>query len=152
MLFALVGVGLGVGAISGFFGVGGGMLLVPILLAFGIDIKSAIAISVVQMVFSSFLGSYINYKKGSLQVNEGIWVGIGGVLGGTIGAQFTDSLPEYILEYILLSLVIFALIRVATSKKPKDTQEEKSFNKATLFFIGFGIGIIAIMCFLHFLA
>ncbi|NPA28043.1 MAG: sulfite exporter TauE/SafE family protein [Epsilonproteobacteria bacterium] len=145
MVVALVVVGLVVGAISGFFGVGGGMILVPTLLALGIDIKSAIAISVVQMVFSSILGSYLNYKKGKLQVNEGIWVGVGGVLGGVIGAQFTDILPERVLEYLLLFLVTFALIRVITSKKPPQGQGKKSFSKLTLFFIGFFIGIIAIM-------
>ena len=42
----LLGIGLFVGVISGFFGVGGGMLLVPMLMAIGFDIKSAIAASV----------------------------------------------------------------------------------------------------------
>ncbi len=65
MIAVLVVMGLVVGAISGFFGVGGGMILVPTLLSIGIDIKSAIAISVVQMVFSSILGSYLNYKRGN---------------------------------------------------------------------------------------
>ncbi len=57
------------------------MILIPILLLIGIDIKSAIAISIVQMVFSSFYGSYLNYKKGSLVLGDGIFVGVGGFLG-----------------------------------------------------------------------
>jgi uncharacterized membrane protein YfcA len=145
MIAVLVVIGLVVGAISGFFGVGGGMILVPTLLSIGIDIKSAIAISVVQMVFSSILGSYLNYKKGKLEVTQGIWVGVGGILGGILGAQFTDILPNEVLEYSLFALVTFALIRVATSKKPSSKQQKGEFSKAVLFFIGFAIGVVAIM-------
>ncbi len=77
MEILLVLAGSLVGVLSGFFGIGGGMILIPILLLIGIDIKSAIAISIVQMVFSSFYGSYLNYKKGSLILGDGIFVGIG---------------------------------------------------------------------------
>jgi len=145
MVFVLAITGLVVGVISGFFGVGGGMLLIPILLTLGFGIKQSIAMSVVQMVFSSVFGSYTNYKKGNLQINEGIWVGIGGVIGAVIGSFFTDILPSKILEYIFLALVIFAFIRVATSKKPSQDQEEGSFSKVTLFIIGVVIGTIAMM-------
>ena len=145
MLIELILVGLFVGAIAGFFGVGGGMILVPILMLIGFNIKAAIGMSVVQMLFSSIYGSYLNYKKGKLEVNEGLWVGIGGIIGGVIGAHFTDILPKEILQYIFLALVIFALLRVATAKTPAEGVEEKSFNKATLFIIGLIIGTIAMM-------
>ena len=145
MLIELIIVGLFVGAIAGFFGVGGGMILVPILMLIGFDIKAAIGMSVVQMVFSSVYGSYINYKKGKLEINEGLWVGIGGIIGGVIGAHFTDILPKEILQYIFLALVIFALIRVATAKKLEDGQQEGHFSKLTLFIIGLVIGTIAMM-------
>ena len=145
MLIELIIVGLFVGAIAGFFGVGGGMILVPILMLIGFDIKAAIGMSVVQMVFSSVYGSYINYKKGKLEINEGLWVGIGGIIGGVIGAHFTDILPKEILQYIFLALVVFALIRVATAKKLEDNQQEGKFSKLTLFLIGLIIGTIAMM-------
>jgi uncharacterized membrane protein YfcA len=145
MLIALGLVGLFVGVVSGFFGVGGGMLLIPILLTLGFSMKASIAMSVVQMVFSSVFGSYTNYKKGKLQINEGVWVGFGGVLGAIFGSFCTDILPSFMLEYIFLALVSFAFFRVATSKKPSSDTKEGSFSKVTLFLIGVVIGTIAMM-------
>jgi len=145
MLIKLILVGLFVGMLSGFFGIGGGMILVPMLMLIGFNIKAAIGISVVQMVFSSVSGSYRNYKQGVLEVNEGLWVGIGGIFGGIIGARFTDLLPKEILQYIFLALVIFAFLQIATTKKLHSKQEKASFNKFILFIIGLVIGIVAMM-------
>jgi uncharacterized membrane protein YfcA len=145
MIAGLIFVGLFVGVISGFFGVGGGMILVPLLMALGFDIKSAIAISTVQMVFSSVNGSLMNYRKGKLDVGQGIWVGIGGIIGGIVGAGLTDVLPRATLEYVFLVLIVFALWRIVTAKKPHPDQEEGRFSSAALFGIGLGIGIVAMM-------
>ena len=60
MLVELIGVGIFIGVMSGFFGIGGGMILVPILVALGFGIKDAIGISIIQMVFISIFGSYLN--------------------------------------------------------------------------------------------
>ena len=145
MILELALIGVLVGSIAGFFGVGGGMLLVPILMTIGFDIKSAISVSVVQMVFSSVYGSYLNYRRGKLHLNEGIWVGVGGLLGGVLGARLTDTLPKQVLEYVFLALILFAIVRIMTSKTAHIDQEEGSFSAVTLFVIGLVIGVIAMM-------
>ena len=143
MEILLVAVGVLVGTLSGFFGIGGGMILVPILMLLGIDIKTAIGISIVQMVFSSFYGSYLNHKKGSLIVGEGIWVGVGGFVGGAIGAYVSDMVPEQILQFLFLGLLIFALYRLF-SAKVSESGEVKTLDPKVLFIVGFVIGIFAI--------
>ena len=145
MIIELIAVGLFVGAISGFFGVGGGMILNPILLTIGFDIKSAIAISVVQMVLSSINGSYLNYKKGLLVVNDGIWVGVGGIVGAVIGSYLTDILSPNTLKIMLLLITVFALLRIYFSKPYDENREVKKISSYLLFVIGFFIGIIAMM-------
>ena len=143
MEIILVLVGILVGTLSGFFGIGGGMILIPILMLLGIDIKTAIGISIVQMVFSSVYGSYLNHKKGSLILGEGIWVGIGGFVGGAIGAYASDLVPEKILQYLFLGLLFFALYRLISSKV-SDSGEVKTLSSVVLFIVGFVIGIFAI--------
>ena len=145
MVFELGIVGILVGAISGFFGVGGGMLLTPILFTIGFDFKSAIGISIVQMVFSSVYGSYLNYKKGSLIVSEGLYIGFGGFIGGFIGGTMTSSIPDTVLQYMFLSMLIFALLRLLFSRANSDDSETSTPNRWLLLAIGIAIGIVAIL-------
>jgi len=143
MEIILILVGVVVGTLSGFFGIGGGMILIPILMFLGIDIKTAIGISIVQMVFSSLYGSYLNHKRGSLIIGEGIWVGVGGFVGGLFGARASTLIPESTLEYMFLGLLTFALFRLFSAKLSDDATV-KSLNKGLLFAIGLLIGVFAI--------
>ncbi|CAA6801362.1 MAG: Arginine/ornithine antiporter ArcD [uncultured Sulfurovum sp.] len=143
MEIILILVGVLVGILSGFFGIGGGMILIPILMFLGIDIKTAIGISIVQMVFSSLYGSYLNHKKGSLVIGEGIWVGVGGFVGGFAGAYVSNMISATVLEYMFLSLLTFALFRLF-SAKTNDDATVKSLNSMVLFLVGVLIGVFAI--------
>ncbi|WP_295418234.1 sulfite exporter TauE/SafE family protein [Sulfurovum sp.] len=144
MVIELLLVGTFIGTMSGFFGIGGGMILVPILLALGFEIKDAIGISIVQMVFSSVFGSFLNWRKGSLIVGEGIFVGLGGFVGGYIGGKVTHLIPDQVLQILFLGLLLFALFRLFFSKHHTDDSQTKTLNKGLLFTIGLGIGIFSI--------
>lgn len=144
MVFELILVGIFIGTMSGFFGVGGGMILVPILLALGMEIKDAIGISIVQMVFSSTYGSYLNYKKGSLLLGEGLFVGFGGFFGGYIGGSITGYLSDTFLHFTFFGVLLFSLTRLFFSKENEDETLTKTLNKSLLFFIGVVIGVFSI--------
>jgi len=144
MVLELILVGIFIGTMSGFFGIGGGMILVPILLVLGFDIKDAIGISIMQMVFSSVYGSYLNHKKGSLIVGEGIFVGFGGFLGGYLGGYVTTYVSDTLLQFTFFALLLFALFRLFFSQNHEDESQTKSLSKVLLFSIGVIIGIFAI--------
>jgi uncharacterized membrane protein YfcA len=144
MFVELFLVGIFIGSMSGFFGIGGGMMLVPILLAIGFGIKDAIGISIVQMVFSSVFGSYLNWKKGSLIIGEGIFVGIGGFVGGYLGGYVTHYVSDAVLQVLFLGILVFALVRLIFSKNHMDDSHTKTLNKGILLAIGLIIGIFSI--------
>lgn len=135
-------VGVFVGFLSGFFGIGGGMILVPLLMALGIDIKEAVGISVMQMVFSSLFGTYLNYKKNIFRFNEGFFLGLGGFLGAFGSGYFLTLVDSKILEYLFLSFLIFAFYRFF--KKSVENTQEKKLPQTLLFFVGMFIGLFAI--------
>jgi len=137
-------IGLGIGALSGFFGIGGGTVLVPILLLMGFEMKAAVGISITQMAFSSVFGSYLNFRKGSLEIGEGIFVGLGGFFGGYLSAYLTAHIPDAVLQYTFIFFVLFALYRLMMAADLHDDTVTKTLPKWLLFLIGAGIGIIAI--------
>ena len=144
MLIELMLVGIFVGTMSGFFGIGGGMILTPILLVLGFDIKTAIGISIMQMVFSSVFGSYLNYKKGLLLLGEGLFIGSGGFIGGYIGGYVTSYVADSVLQGLFFGLLFFALFRLIFSHNHEDDAKTKSLPKPILFSIGLLTGIFAI--------
>ncbi len=141
MMYELIGLGFFVGIVSGFFGIGGGTILVPLLLLLGYETKEAIGISVLQMLFSSFYGSYLNNKKGTLDVAMVVLIGIGGFLGALLSGLITSSFSDSTLEIIFLSFALFALVRLFF--KTKEDKKEVKLNKVILLLIGIPLGALS---------
>ena len=137
----LILLGIFVGIISGFFGVGGGTVLVPVLLFLGYETKVAIGISVVQMVFSSIFGSYLNNKKGTLDIPMVATIGIGGFIGAQTSGLITAQISDTVLETTFLFFASFALVRLFF--KIKEVETTKKVGKLILLIIGFFIGAIS---------
>jgi len=134
--------GIVTGFFSGFFGIGGGTILVPILIYLGLAFKQAVAISVTQMMISSLFGSFLNYKKGLLKLNDGIFIGIGGSIGALFSGYLASNLSNKTLGIIFLSILAFAIIRFFYA--PHESDKEEINNKFLFLMIGFFVGIIAI--------
>ncbi len=141
-IIELLILGAAVGVLSGFFGIGGGTILVPALLLMGYDIKIAIGISVVQMVFSSIYGSYLNLRKGTLDIKMVLMIGFGGFAGALLSPYIIMTLSSRTLEAIFLGFVLFALARMFT--KTTEHQDERSAHPVILFMIGLVLGAFAI--------
>lgn len=140
-MFELILLGSAVGVLSGFFGIGGGTILVPLLLLLGYATKDAIGISVVQMVFSSIFGSYLNKKKGTLDVPMVLFIGIGGFVGALLSGFIATAFSDATLELIFLGFATFALLRLFF--KTKEHREQKEVNKLVLFAIGVPLGALS---------
>ena len=135
-------VGIITGFVSGFFGIGGGTILVPILLFLGFSLKKAIGISVTQMMMSSIYGSFLNYKKGFLKIKNGLSLGIGGSIGAMLSGIIIKHTSKEILGLMFLTLVFIAIIRFFISVE--ESQIEPPIDNKKLFFIGVFVGAIAI--------
>jgi uncharacterized membrane protein YfcA len=88
----VVGLGLVVGLLSGLFGVGGGFLMTPLLIMFGIPPTVAAASDSNQIVAASASGCFAHYRLGNVDFKMGIYLLIGGVIGGTGGVQLIKVL------------------------------------------------------------
>lgn len=88
----LFGLGIGVGFLSGLFGIGGGFLLTPLLIVIGIPPTVAAASDSTQIVAATTSGTFAHWRRGNVDFKMGLYLLTGGVLGGTIGVQIIKVL------------------------------------------------------------
>jgi len=86
-ILLIFGLGGAVGLLSGIFGVGGGFLMTPLLIMFGIPATVAAASDSNQIVGASTSGTLAHWRLGNVDFKMGFLLLIGGILGGTLGVQ-----------------------------------------------------------------
>ena len=105
----IIGLGGGVGFLSGLFGVGGGFLMTPLLIFFGIPPAVAVSTEANQIVASSVSGVLAHMRRGNVDFKMGGILMAGGVIGSTLGVALFSFLREIgqIDLVIQLSYVVF---------------------------------------------
>ena len=139
-------VGIISGISSGLFGIGGGIIIVPSMLSLNLSSHSAIGISVFQMIFASIFGSYLNYKKKNLNIKDGIFIGIGGLIGASFSGIFLKYISDITLTSIFLFVSIIFFIKYAFGLKENITNTKRSniLKNIILLTCGAFTGIFAI--------
>lgn len=84
-IYMILGMGVGVGMLSGIFGVGGGFLMTPLLIFIGIPSPVAVATEATQIVGSSVSGVLAHWRRGNVDFKMGGILLIGGVIGSSLG-------------------------------------------------------------------
>ena len=105
----IIGLGGGVGFLSGLFGVGGGFLMTPLLIFFGIPPAVAVSTEANQIVASSVSGVLAHMRRGNVDFKMGGILMAGGVMGSSLGValfSFLQSIGQIDLV-IQLSYVVF---------------------------------------------
>lgn len=143
--FYLSLLGLFSGISSAIFGIGGGTIIVPALLVMGYDMPFAVGISILQMIFSSFFGSYLNYRKNLIDLKNGFILGLGGLVGSSFsGAILTHTSTQALhIAFLLFTFLSFYKYFFYSSKHY--THQNISLLKSffILFFSGVVVGIFA---------
>jgi uncharacterized membrane protein YfcA len=103
----LVLVGIGVGFLTGFFGVGGGFLVVPALvLVLGLPMHLAIGTSLVAISLNALWGLVGNVQLGALDWTLTVLFATGGVVGVLTGGKLAGRLPDRALRTAFAVLVV----------------------------------------------
>ncbi|MBI3507473.1 MAG: sulfite exporter TauE/SafE family protein [Proteobacteria bacterium] len=83
----LVGIGAGVGLLSGLFGVGGGFLITPLLIFLGVPPAIAAATGANTVIASSASGAIAHWRRGTLDVKMGLLLLAGGLVGSAASVR-----------------------------------------------------------------
>jgi uncharacterized protein len=140
-LWKLAIIGVAAGLLSGFLGVGGGIILVPLLVAVGLERHRAHATSLAAIVFISTAGAISFGVSGETDLGLGILIGIGGIVGSMIGATVMHRISARALTIIFGLVLLVAAIRLITSADP--LPGSGGFSTLGLSAIALGIGLVA---------
>jgi len=102
-----IALGLAAGVFAGLFGVGGGILFVPTLLALGLGQLEAQATSLLAILPTVAAGAWNQRRYGNLRARTALIVGGVSVAGVEVGARIATSLPETTLRR-LFAILLFA--------------------------------------------
>jgi uncharacterized membrane protein YfcA len=108
----LLAIGLASGLFGALFGVGGGIVIVPLLLLIGLDQRRASATSLAAILVSSVVGVATYALHGEVEPGAAALVGIPAVVGVLAGAALQQRIPLEKLSYLFALLLAAVGVRL----------------------------------------
>ncbi len=114
LLISMVLVGIGAGAASGLFGIGGGIITVPfVLFLTPLSFRESVAVSLLAIAATTPMGLWSHDRAGHVRWTTGAALGVGGVAGVLLGTALDPLLNELALLWLFAGLLVFASHRIA---------------------------------------
>ena len=125
LLYMLLGAAAGV--LAGLFGVGGGLIIVPVLVfsftaqGFAPEVLTHLAVgtSLATIIFTSINSVLEHQRKGAVRWPIFAWMALGILLGTGLGSLTAASLQGPLLQKVIGSFAILIAIQMALDLKPR---------------------------------
>jgi uncharacterized membrane protein YfcA len=138
-----------VGILAGMLGIGGGLIIVPVLSyllvhTLGMTTETvmpvAIATSLSTIIFTSMSSAFAHNRLGNIQKNIVLFTGIGIAFGAILGAQIATRISGELLKDIFAVLVILIAAQMIVGKQKTSDITATRFS---LLAVGSGTGMIS---------
>ena len=108
-----IALGFAAGILAGFFGVGGGILFVPTLVALGLSQLDAEATSLLAILPTVAAGTWRQRRYGNVRGRDALVLGVTSILGAVAGVQIATALPEHVLRRLFAVLLLGVAAQLA---------------------------------------
>jgi hypothetical protein len=106
-VFGVVLAGVGTGVLGAILGVGGGVLLIPVLvIGFQVPMHYAVATSILSVIATSSAVASTNVERGTANMRLGMTLEISTALGGIIGGLVAGGLRAEFLEGLFAAVLL----------------------------------------------
>lgn len=110
-------IGLGAGVASGYVGVGGGFIMVPLFVSvIGIAMKKASGTSLIAVTILAIPGAIEQALLGNVHFAIGIAMAVGSIPGAILGAQLVRFVPERTLRFLFGGFLIVVAVILAVNE------------------------------------
>ena len=117
MTLIYVGIGLAAGVLSGLFGIGGGIVIVPMLILFTrMAPLTATGTSLGTLLMPvGILGAYQYYRAGHINFKVSLMVALGVFIGAYFGAKLAVGLDPLTMKRSFAVFLVLVAVRLCTS-------------------------------------
>lgn len=113
-IYLLISLGIGIGFISGLFGIGGGFITSPLLILVGIPPAVAVGTTTVQVFASTSTGVMSHFQKKNIDYQISFTMIVGGIFGTLTGVLLLSSLKNIgLIDNYLNAIYIILLLGTA---------------------------------------
>jgi uncharacterized membrane protein YfcA len=105
--------GLAAGVLAGMFGVGGGILFVPALVALGLDHHDAIGTSLLAVVPTVLVGTWRQSQYGNVRWRAAAVLGAAAVVAAQGGVVVAEALSDTTLRRLFAGLLVLVAAQIA---------------------------------------
>lgn len=115
MILLLIVIGVGAGALSGIFGIGGGIVIVPALIYLAkMTPPQAAGTSLAALVLplGAAIGAATYYRAGHLHIKDALFIAVGMAVGAYFGAQIATSVDALVLRRMFAVLMVLMAVKL----------------------------------------
>jgi uncharacterized membrane protein YfcA len=113
--------GLVAGVLAGMFGVGGGILFVPTLVALGLSQHDATGTSLLAIIPTALVGTWRQARYGNVRARSALVIGIAAAAAAQGGAAVAESLSGPLLRKLFAALLVLVAAQIAWRARHADS-------------------------------
>jgi hypothetical protein len=114
-------IGLLAGVLAGLFGVGGGILFVPTLVALGLDQHQAIGTSLLAIIPTVLVGTWRQARYGNVRWRPAVVLGIAAAVSAQAGVALAEALSGATLRRLFAALLVVVAVQIALRSRGSDS-------------------------------
>jgi len=105
--------GLAAGVVAGMFGVGGGILFVPTLVALGLDQHDALGTSLLAIIPTVLVGTWRQSRYGNVRWRAAAVLGLAAAASAQGGVALAQALSDATLRRLFAGLLVLVAVQIA---------------------------------------
>lgn len=133
--------GIAAGLFGSLLGLGGGLLIVPVLnLGFDVPIREAVGVSLVCVIITSGASAAVFLRRGVADLRLGSLIELATAVGAVVGALIAFLLDERILAGMFAALLVYTSVSMYRASRSRDAEASMVSPDEPLVALPIGLG------------
>ena len=113
--------GVVAGVLAGMFGVGGGILFVPTLVALGLSQHAATGTSLLAIIPTVLVGTWQQSRYGNVRWRAAVVIGLAAAAAAQGGVALAEALSDATLRRLFAGLLVLVAVQIALRARRADS-------------------------------